>query len=360
MEKDTLSPEEQQTIEKMSIFESDLNEKNKAENKELQQLKYYDNFKVSGIKDIDFSNVFITREKDKDGKVSIHMYCGDISNEILSVDGDENLTIKPELKDFLGDIDIEELIKENEKEPGKLKGLSEKMPERSKEKEDAVKDEKEENEEEQKEQDEEEVQKDDFELTEYKKVEDPLLEKMVKQDNENFQEMGIAYDNKNGAFVLMIKQDGELKKAEGFEEAVPTMKTLYSVNGDGEQIEKRIPYALMETNTENRELSITLDEYGYINTGIVKRMPTGERVEKQAQNQEGKGEVTKEENVDQRNSNEATNEYEIIKYEAEKDKVSVEEFQSYLDKVEGDNLMEKIEQVHEIIEEQYRPNTRNR
>ena len=46
--------------------------------------------------------------------------------------------------------------------------------------------------------------------------------------------------------------------------------------------------------------------------------------------------------------------------EAAKDKVSVPYFKSLLQKAEGSNLIEKIEDVHNTIEGQYRPmNGRN-
>lgn len=364
----TFAPEEEQILEILSSFENELSIKLQENKSELEKVKYYEKFSIKNIKDnnIDFFGVFITEEKDAKGRVGYHMYCGDSSYEILSIDAEGNLKIKEGLESYFGDIDLEKLMTENEKEKGKLKGISEKTrPEKLKEK---LKDKEQKEEQTEKEENKEEVinknlEKEDLEIQDYKTIKDERLDEEMQEELKGSDEKGIAYSKKLDAYVLVVRKDGQYQKAEGFEPAKITMKTVYNVNKNGEQIEKKVPHALMETGNEEKEISISLDQYGYVETGMIDKMPTNERVERQLKGQEGKGKNNvveeKSSELEAMNTNNL-NEESLIAAEAAKDKISVPEFKRLLGKVEGTNIIEKIENVHSIIEEQSRPSRTNR
>ena len=65
---------------------------------------------------------------EKDG--SYHVYCGNASNEILSIDSKGKIDIKnTDLAKYLEEVDLESLIEENEKVPERLKVISKKTVE---------------------------------------------------------------------------------------------------------------------------------------------------------------------------------------------------------------------------------------
>ena len=112
--KTTFGPEEKDILEILALFEQELSERLEESKSEIERVKYYEKFKINGI---DFKNIFITTEKDVDGNISYHIYCGDSSSEIISIDSEGNIYIKnPELQKYLSDIDIdlEKLMEENE------------------------------------------------------------------------------------------------------------------------------------------------------------------------------------------------------------------------------------------------------
>lgn len=121
----TFGPEEKQILAILDSFEQELQARLQENNGEVENIKYYEKFKMG---DIDFNNIFITTEKDAEGNFTFHVYSGSSSNEILAVDKDGKVSsIIPELEAYLSNINLEEVIAENEKEPGRLKGISEKM-----------------------------------------------------------------------------------------------------------------------------------------------------------------------------------------------------------------------------------------
>ena len=126
-QKYTFGPEEKEILEILSSFENEISERLQQSNGELESVKYYEDFTLKGLRDVDISGVFLTQEKDKDGNLSYHLYYRDPSNEILSIDKDGNMQINPLWKERLGEIDFEKSMEINDREPGRLKGISEKM-----------------------------------------------------------------------------------------------------------------------------------------------------------------------------------------------------------------------------------------
>lgn len=229
----------------------------------------------------------------------------------------------------------------------------------------------------------------DLDITYYRKIEDDQINEEFKNELEGANEIGIAYSKKLNAFICVINDGTKFKKADGIEIARPTMQTVISIDERGEKTEKKSPHALMKTKDGDKELSITIGQYGYIEAGIVKRLPCNERIEYQIREQ-GEGEKGRQ-NVETRkffnkdgkeaihnlahqyNENEqngfqeqrledidpdSTIELEdgsltTLEDEAARAKVTVEEFRRIYLESEGKNADEKLKNAHETIEEQF-------
>lgn len=286
----TFGPEEKQILAILDSFEQELQERLQENNGEVENIKYYEKFKMGNI---DFNNIFITTEKDAEGNFSFHVYSGSSSNEILAVDKDGKVSsIIPELEAYLSNINLEEVIAENEKEPGRLKGISEKMtPEEVKEmlegKEKIVDEEEQETDEQQEdkgETTEEKIKKDleeqgeDLEISNYRKIKDKNVAERMPQVFGNSEENGIAYSNKLNRFVMLTKVNGKFKINDNVEPAQTAWKTIISIDENGESIEKRVPHALMETSNDKQEIAITYGTYGEIDIETVEVLPCDERI----------------------------------------------------------------------------------
>lgn len=286
----TFGPEEKQILAILDSFEQELQARLQENNGEVENIKYYEKFKMG---DIDFNNIFITTEKDAEGNFTFHVYSGSSSNEILAVDKDGKVSsIIPELEAYLSNINLEEVIAENEKEPGRLKGISEKMtPKEVKEmlegKEKIVDEEEQETDEQQEdkgETTEEKIKKDleeqgeDLEISNYRKIKDKNVAERMPQVFGNSEENGIAYSNKLNRFVMLTKVNGKFKINDNVEPAQTAWKTIISIDENGESIEKRVPHALMETSNDKQEIAITYGPYGEIDIETVEVLPCDERI----------------------------------------------------------------------------------
>ena len=284
----TFGPEEKQILAILDSFEQELQARLQENNGEVENIKYYEKFKMG---DIDFNNIFITTEKDAEGNFTFHVYSGSSSNEILAVDKDGKVSsIIPELEAYLSNINLEEVIAENEKEPGRLKGISEKMtPEEVKEmlkgKEKIENNEEQETDEQQEgEQKEEQIKKDfeeqgeDLEISNYRKIKDKNIAERMPQVFGNSEENGIAYSNKLNRFIMLTKINGKFKINDNVEPAQTAWKTIISIDENGESIEKRVPHALMETSNDKQEIAITYGPYGEIDIETVEVLPCDERI----------------------------------------------------------------------------------
>ena len=286
----TFGPEEKQILAILDSFEQELQARLQENNGEVENIKYYEKFKMG---DIDFNNIFITTEKDAEGNFTFHVYSGSSSNEILAVDKDGKVSsIIPELEAYLSNINLEEVRAENEKEPGRLKGISEKMtPEEVKEmfegKEKIVDEEEQETDEQQEdkgETTEEKIKKDleeqgeDLEISNYRKIKDKNVAERMPQVFGNSEENGIAYSNKLNRFVMLTNVNGKFKINDNVEPAQTAWKTIISIDENGESIEKRVPHALMETSNDKQEIAITYGPYGEIDIETVEVLPCDERI----------------------------------------------------------------------------------
>lgn len=287
----TFALEEKQILEILASFEEELGEKLQESNKTLECVRFYTGFTFGGEAIEGLENVFITVEKDNDGNITYNLYSTKMQ-KIFSMDpkGEILESIK-DLEKTLGKFKIEGLMQENEKEKGRLKGISEKT--NSKEIEEKLKGNKEQEKSEKKleEQIDEQLkeQGQDLEISYYREITDNNLDERMKTDFSKYEEKGMAYSKKLNAFVLVGKKDGKTELVEGFEPAKPTMKTVISIDEKGKEIEKKVPYALMKTKNPDKEMSITIGQYGYIEAGTIDRLPCGKRIEMQ---QEEAGETS--------------------------------------------------------------------
>lgn len=276
---------EKDTVEILALFEQELDERLQESKGEVERVKYYESFTIN---EIDFKNIFITTEKDVDGNITYHIYCGDSSNEILVVDAEGNVQIKNEdLGKYLEEIDFDELIEENEQIPERLKGISEKAePE---EMEDVLKEDDEQGDDTQEIEQDLAEQGEDLEISKYRKIKDSHVDERMPEVFEDGTENGIAFSNKLNRFVIISKVDGRYQVNENVEPARMTWKTIISIDENGESVERKVPYALMQLpNNSQKEIAVTLDEYGTPSIETVDVLPCQERIAR-AVREEGEG-----------------------------------------------------------------------
>ena len=371
---------EEKTFLILSTFEKELNEKLQKTNSQLEQVKYYEKFVIKGIEDIEFLGIFVTTEVDAEGNRSINLYDGDSSHQILTVDSQNNIQITPELSMFFEEIDFQKTMEQNDKQKGTLKGISEKAEPQEIEKKLQKQPE-----------EEAEPELEDLEIVSFREIKDDNLERELPGIfSSNADKIGCGYSKKLNAFVFAEKVNGKFQLVEEIEPAIPTFETVITINENGEKIEKKVPHALMELkNNDEKEISITIGEFGYIETGIIDVLPCNERVEMQLREdgedinaqrtkqledlktRYGQEEIHElvhkysqelyEKNKKENNINDlqdeqriyTSEEEEIIREEARKADISVEEFKNELMQIPDDyTLEEKIPLVHEKLEKE--------
>jgi len=347
--KTTFGPDEKETLEVLALFEQELAERLEESKSEIERVKYYEKFKINGI---DFKNMFITTEKDVDGNISYHIYCGDSSNEIISINSEGKVEIKnPELQKYLNgmEINLDKLMEENEQEPERLKGISEKAEPEEAEK--ALKGEDAEQEETSEEQEEiQEIEEDldeygeDLEISKYRLIKDAHIHERMPEVFTNGQQSGIAFSNKLNRFVIISKENGQYQINDNVEPARMTWKTIISIDEKGEKVERKVPYALMKLpNKPNKEIAVTIDSYGMVDLETVDVLPGQQRLARKVR-VEGQG-------IENEETRETRREFET-------------EGQYYnRDIVEGVNELEQIEREqgqtvdYNRTEDDYIPNT---
>ena len=285
---------EKEILDILASFEQELDDKLENIKSKVQKVKYYEVFKIN---EINFKNIFITEEKDEQGNVTHHIYCGDSSNEIMIIDEQGKVEIKnAELAQYLSETDLEKTIEENETE--RLTATSKKVKNIDKEEEKQVEDET------------QSINKDlkqqgqDLEISSYKKINDSHIAERMPEVFKNGEENGFAYSKTLGKYVIISKVDGQYKINENIEPAQMTMKSIISISADGERVEKKVPHALMKLpNNGQKEIAFTIDQYGYPNIETVDVLPCQQRIARAVRTQ-GEG-VEAEENFETRREFEA-------------------------------------------------------
>lgn len=413
----TYGPEEKETLQKLSVVEASITQNNQKTNqRELISTKYYSEFVVNTKNGpVTLNNIFITAERNKQGEMSYHFrWIKEDENgqqrieENIVVDENGKVYTIEGLKDYLGDaeIDIQQLMEENEVEKdNRLKGISEKAE--SKEVEDAIVRKEQENKEasddnEPNKDDDERTQKieqdlqeqgQDLRISKYRKIKDSNISEKMSEVFSDGEESGIAFSNKLNRYVIISKVGDHYQMNENVEPARMTWKTIISIGADGQQIERKVPHALMQIpSNDKKEIAVTLDYYGDASIETVDVLPCQERVSRSVEmendehpegeeypevrklfKQEGdvlvadeiahKQKILETEyGVTETDIEELKNlEIEaVIEEEADRVKMSKEGFRDYVKKADGKTFREKISNAQEEIIEEYKGNRRPR
>lgn len=292
----TFAPEEKEILQKLNVVEASVNAQNIQEKnqRELIATKYYSEFVINTEKGpIALKNVFITAEQDQNGKTSYHFRwinenekVEQIIEECLSIDGDGKVHTEGDLAKYLGEeLDIEELMKSNDLEKGRLKGVSEKISKVEKDEQTNDKgDESQEIDQDLKEQGQ------DLGLINVREIKDiQNIKERMPEAFGNSDEHAQGYSQTLGKFVMVEKvKDGKKSKwqlNEKVEPSQPTRRKIISIDEKGENIEKEVPYALMKTNRSDKEIAVTYGQYGTVNIQTVDVLPCQERVARQVREQ---------------------------------------------------------------------------
>lgn len=392
----TFTANEKETMRKLDQFESNMKE-NLEEGEKISSIEYYEKLKIKDGLEIN-SEIYIAKITNEDGIDRIGIYAKN-SNNLLGYINEEghiefidqllrSLEIEMTLED-LKELNIENIrAKSEEFTPEELEEYIERQKENSEkndyeeDKEDKESDEK----------DEEEANKElmenegqDLAITYYKKIKDPRLQ--LEFPELKGKKLGLAYSSKLGQYIITEKDENGIKIADEIKPAKPTMRSVISVNKNGDKVERKSPHALMKTNREDIEMSISIDTYGYIELGKVRVTPCNERVERpvkvQSKTNIPENDVVKATDTGKENHEIAHNfetgeekglkiqnlsmvidlengETTTIEKEAERAKVSPEEFLNLYNEAEGKTSKEKIDNAHEEVEEQFRGNKRRR
>mgnify|MGYP004498835377 FL=1 len=298
-----LGIEEEEILNKMDIVEASVRQKiQEMDQRELEVTKFYSEFVISTKNGpVTLKNVYITQEKDQTGNISYHFrWINERKNgnktidEHIVIDENRGSYASEELKDYIDGlkINMNGLMKENgDNERTRLIAKSEKLKKEEMEK--IVKGNN--NNMQKEEKNEEKIGKDiggdeNLQIDYYRQIKDDNLDEQIKKDFSGYEEKGIAYSKTKNAFIMVGKKDGKFQMVDGFEPAQPTFRTVMSIDEKGEKVEKKVPHALMKTSNSQKEMSITIGQYGYIEAGTVDRLPCNERVEMQVR-EEGETEI---------------------------------------------------------------------
>lgn len=303
----TFKPEEKEILQEIATVESSVekSKKQKEEQEEIVTTKYYSEFIINTKQGpIILNNVFITLERSKEGDMSYH-FRWIVKNkngkqtieEKLVIDEHGNIYASEGLEDYLKDeeIDINELMAENDDiKKGRLKGISEKMDSKEQQDTQYKKDE-----ETQKIEEDLEEQGEDLRISKYTKIKDTYVSERMPDVFNKGTENGITFSNKLNRFVMISKVNGKYQINENVEPARMTWKSIISIEPNGKKVERKIPHALMETNRDDKEIAVTIGQYGEIDIETIDVLPCQERIAREVR-REGEG-LEKQENLEIRN-----------------------------------------------------------
>lgn len=292
----TFAPEEKEILQKLNVVEASVNAQNIQEKnqREIVATKYYSEFVINTEKGpITLKDVFITAEQDQNGKTSYHFRWinenekgEQVVAECLSIDDDGKVHTAGDLANYLGEeLNIEELMKSNDLEKGRLKGVSEKVAK-------VEKDEQNNNKEEKTQEIDEDLQEQgqNLGLINVREIKDiqNIKERMPEVFGDS-DEHAQGYSQKLGRFVMLERVSNGGKSQWQLNEKVqpsqPTRRKIISIDEKGENIEKEVPHALMKTNRSDKEIAVTYSQYGTINIQTVDVLPCQERIARQVREQ---------------------------------------------------------------------------
>ena len=352
----TFGPEEKEILEKLNTVESSVGEYIQTKyQRELIATKYYSELVINTSKgEITLNDVFITAEQDSNGEITYHFRWivendnGEKSiEERMVIDSSGKVFTSGGLKDYLenSEINIEELFAQNDVEKGRLKGISDKTEEKdiskkleqNSEKENEVTSEENVIDEELKEQGQ------DLELTKIRKIKDLHVAERMPEVFGGAEEHAQAFSRKLNRFVMIEKVNGKWQLNESVEPAKMTWRSVIIIDKKGEKIERKVPYALMKTNREDKEIAVNIGQYGEISIETVDVLPCQERVARGVR-EDGQGQEGEESSQVRREFNTSGKEY-------------THELAQQVEKIENDEKEAGQEVDMQISESDYIPNT---
>lgn len=293
----TFTPEEKEILKKLAVVETAVSRNiSEKHQRELITTKYYSEFVINTPKGpITLNNVFITTERNKQGDMSYHFRWlkenedgEQIIEESIAIDENGEVYVSEALKDYLGDaiISQEELIKENDNPKRKrLKGISEIADKKS------IKQyEQESQQNDEKNQVEADLQQqgEDLKISGYRKIKDTHVGERMPEVFEKGTENGLAFSNKLNSYVLISKVDGQYQLNKNVEPAKLTWESIISIDPNGEGVERKVPHGLMKTNRDDKEIAVTIGQYGEPDIETVDVLPCQERISREVRS-EGEG-----------------------------------------------------------------------
>lgn len=298
----TFGTDEKETLQAIATVEASVGQHIQEKNqRELVLTKYYSEFVINAPNGpVTLNNVFITAERNKEGEMSYHFRWiikdknGEQSlEENLVVGENGEVYVSDGLKDYLGDaqIDIEEFMSENDDiKKGRLKGISEKAePEEMKK---ALKGEDKQGNKEDKET--QQIEKDlkeqgeDLRISKYRKIKDTHVAERIPEVFGDGEENGLAYSEELNGWIMTSKVNGQYQINENVEPAKMTWKSIISIDPNGESVERKVPHALMKTNRDDKEIAVTIGQYGEPDIETVDVLPCQERIAREVRS-DGEG-----------------------------------------------------------------------
>lgn len=341
--------ENQEIIEKMRMIrdkrEKEIFETNQKENRQIsvEQIRYVG--KMEFMKDIDgerrivSKNVFVLTEKN-DEMEYLKTYDEDMN--LLGVEIPQINQTLATLEGMNRDHDMIRRLKRLNKDGKTLEELEKENEENEKNKKEEIS---------------EDLSKDgqDLQITYYRKIVDKTFMKEFPETCQGADEIGMAYSETLKSFVLVAKYQEKFEIARGTEPAKATMKQVYSIDRENEEITRESPNAIMPIKGNGyrngtKELSVTIGQYGYIETQVVEVSRDNERIGKdiREQGESAKEEKTKKETEQERawGTEKTENELDLIENENNPD----------VDKMKQRIIDNILEQYRDELKSLYRGN----
>lgn len=402
--KSILDAEEKETLKKLRQVEVCVSNHIRESKRQLIGTRYYKKFTVpTGQFSFDFENLFITIEQEENGKITYHFRILNeekgILDERLVVEQDGKVYTMKELEKIFGntEMNIEELINQNDRIQGQLKGTSYNVsPEQARKLLTGRNEESKDNENDEKSQQMEadlSEQGKEVKIGRHKGIKDDQISKIMPEAFDQNTEYEIAEDRTTGKCIIVSKnQEGKYQINENIEPGRMTIKKVISMGPEGKENESEIPDQLMSVKGNPRqEVAASINDWGelYIETIHVTpdqiRIGSSVQMENQgheAQTQKGVRDQIKQEGgpnfldeiahkrqilKEEYGVTEASNEYlkkldieSLMEEEAERVKVSKYAFKGYVKNAQGKTLEEKINNAQEEIIKEYKGNRRPR
>lgn len=255
-------------IEKMRIIrdnrEKEIFETNQKENKavSVEEIQYAGKMEfteeVEGKKKIVMKDVFVLTEK-SDDKQLLKFYDEDMN--LLGVEIPETAQVIATEKSYARDEKVIDKLKKVEKDGKTLEELEKEEKENEKDKKEEIS---------------QDLSQDgqDLNITFYRKIIDKTFINEFPETCQGAQEIGMAYSEALKSYILVAKYQDKFEIAKGTEPAKTTMRQVYNVDRVDEKVTRESPHALMPIKGNGykngtKELSVTIGQYGYIETQVV-------------------------------------------------------------------------------------------